>query len=54
MMLPFVFWLERISKKNLTIKEWFEIRKILVRRPKVGFDAIAAWDRQLVVEIHQF
>lgn len=34
-------------KKKLTVKEWFEIRKILVRRPKVGFDAIAAWDRQL-------
>lgn len=34
-------------KKKLTVKEWFEIRKILIRRPKVGFDAIAAWDRQL-------
>ncbi|MBL7545481.1 MAG: hypothetical protein JNL11_16805 [Bdellovibrionaceae bacterium] len=34
-------------KRKLTVKEWFEIRKILIRRPKVGFDAIAAWDRQL-------
>ncbi len=37
----------KFFKKKLTVKEWFEIRKILVRRPKVGFDAIAAWDRQL-------
>lgn len=34
-------------KKKLTVKDWFEIRKILIRRPKVGFDAIAAWDRQM-------
>lgn len=34
-------------KRKLSVKEWFEIRKILIRRPKVGFDAIAAWDRQL-------
>lgn len=34
-------------KKKLTVKEWFEIRKVLVRRPKIGFDAIAAWDRQI-------
>lgn len=34
-------------KKKLTIKDWFEIRKTLVRRPKVGFDAVTAWDRQI-------
>lgn len=34
-------------KKKLSIKDWFEIRKTLVRRPKVGFDAITAWDRQI-------
>lgn len=34
-------------KKKLTVKDWFEIRKVLVRRPKVGFDAITAWDRQI-------
>lgn len=34
-------------KKKLTIKDWFEIRKALVRRPKVGFDAVTAWDRQI-------
>ncbi|MCB0369181.1 MAG: hypothetical protein KDD45_06915 [Bdellovibrionales bacterium] len=34
-------------KKKMSIKEWFEIRKILVRRPKVGFDAVTAWDRQI-------
>jgi hypothetical protein len=39
--------IRKFFKKKLTVKEWFEIRKILVRRPKIGFDAIAAWDRQL-------
>lgn len=39
--------IRKFFKKKLTVKEWFEIRKILIRRPKVGFDAIAAWDRQL-------
>lgn len=34
-------------KKTLSIQDWFEIRKILIRRPKVGFDAITAWDRQI-------
>lgn len=34
-------------KKKLSVRDWFEIRKILIRRPKVGFDAISAWDRQL-------
>lgn len=39
--------IRKYFKKKLSIKEWFEVRKILIRRPKVGFDAIAAWDRQI-------
>ncbi len=34
-------------KKKLSVKDWFEVRKLLMKRPKVGFDAITAWDRQI-------
>lgn len=42
--------IRRNFKKKFTVKEWFEIRKVLVRRPKVGFDAVTAWDRQITLK----
>lgn len=39
--------LRREFKKKKTVNEWFEARKVLTRRPKVGFDVVAAWDRQI-------
>ncbi|MEK6773864.1 MAG: hypothetical protein AABY64_07980 [Bdellovibrionota bacterium] len=40
-------YLRKEFKKKKTISEWFEARKILTRRPKIGFDVVAAWDRQI-------
>lgn len=45
--------IRRNFKKKLNIKDWFSVRKILIRRPKVGFDAIAAWDRQISLKATQ-
>lgn len=39
--------LRKNFKKKLSITDWNDIRKILVQRPGVGFDVIAAWDRQV-------
>ncbi len=40
-------YLRKEFKKKKTVYEWFEARKILTRRPKIGFDVVAAWDRQV-------
>lgn len=34
-------------KKKLSVKDWNEVRKIIIRRPGIGFDVTAAWDRQI-------
>ncbi len=38
--------LRKNFKKKMSIKDWNEARKIIVKRPGVGFDVVAAWDRQ--------
>lgn len=39
-------YLRKEFKKKKSLAEWFEARKVVTRRPKVGFDVVAAWDRQ--------
>ncbi len=43
-------FLRKEFKKKKSVGEWFEARKVLTRRPKIGFDVVAAWDRQVTLK----